>query len=97
MTRLSTGRGQGIILVEGDVTLTGSLDFYGPVIVKGTIEMTGNGNNITGGVIAANSATVQQRLAGTSDIKFSSCALLKALQKHAPGFALRERSWVQLY
>src|SRR6185369_379883 len=35
---LSTGTGQGILLVDGDLTKSGNFSFYGVVIARGTIR-----------------------------------------------------------
>ncbi len=40
--KLQGGRGQGILLVEGDLTATGGMVFYGPVFVTGTLSTSGN-------------------------------------------------------
>jgi hypothetical protein len=56
--RLTGGSsGCGILLVEGDLDLHGSFSWYGPVIVTGSVTLTGGGNkNITGAVLAGGSA-----------------------------------------
>jgi len=38
---LSNSTGQGILIVNGNLTVTGSLVYYGLIIVKGTVSMTG--------------------------------------------------------
>jgi hypothetical protein len=48
--RLTGGAGQGILLVSGDLDVSGGVEFYGPVIVMGTIRSTGTGGHIYGGV-----------------------------------------------
>jgi hypothetical protein len=96
-TKLTTGVGQGILLVEGDLSMAGNVEFYGPIIVKGGISVTGNGNKINGGIVAANGGTIDNNLVGgVANVNYSSCALAKALQINAPGFPVRERSWVEM-
>lgn len=98
---LNGERGQGVLIVEGDLLVQGKFEFYGPVLVKGKVVAQGGGANVPhffGGIIARNlTGTGNNRFAGNAKAFFSSCSILKALEKHAPGFALRERSWVQLY
>jgi hypothetical protein len=99
--RLQGDRGQGILLVEGDLTVTGSMIFYGPVFVTGTLSTSGtggDGSKFYGGVIAGNVALDDlTKLAGGAEVTYSSCALHRALQNSATPAALAERSWVQLY
>jgi len=99
--RLQGGRGQGILLVEGDLTATGGMVFYGPVFVTGTLSTSGNsgqGAKFFGGVIAGNVALDDlTKLAGGALVSYSSCAIHRALQNSATPAPLAERSWVQLY
>jgi Tfp pilus assembly protein PilX len=99
--KLQGGRGQGILLVEGDLTATGGMVFYGPVMVTGTLSTSGNsgqGAKFFGGVIAGNVALDDlSKLAGGALVSFSSCAIHRALQNSATLGPLAERSWVQLY
>jgi hypothetical protein len=98
---LQGGRGQGILLVEGDLTATGGMIFYGPVFVTGTLSTAGNskqGAKFFGGVIAGNvSLEDMNKLSGGAQVSYSSCAIKRALDNTATPGALAERSWVQLY
>jgi hypothetical protein len=99
--KLQGGRGQGILLVEGDLEATGGMVFYGPVMVTGTLLTSGNsgqGAKFFGGVIAGNVALDDlSKLAGGALVSYSSCAIHRALQNSATVGTLAERSWVQLY
>ena len=99
--KLQGGRGQGILLVEGNLTASGGMVFFGPVLVTGTLETTGNsgqGAKFYGGVIAGNVALDDlSKLAGGALVSYSSCAIHRALQNSALIGTLAERSWVQLY
>jgi hypothetical protein len=99
--KLQGDRGQGILLVEGDLTITGSMIFYGPVYVTGTLSATGNskqGAKFYGGVVAGNVALDDiTKLAGGAMVDYSSCALKRALTATATPAAFNERGWVQTY
>ena len=99
--KLQGGRGQGILLVEGDLTTTGGVVFYGPVFVTGTLSTSGNsgqGAKFFGGVIAGNVALDDlTKLSGDALVSYSSCAIERALAGSATVSVLAERSWVQLY
>ncbi len=95
-----TGVGQGILLVEGNLNAQGRIDFYGPVIVTGEVEIRGTGTSATkfyGGVIAQDVSLDDSRLSGNATVNYSSCAIRRALQGSATIATLSERSWVQLY
>jgi hypothetical protein len=98
---LQGGRGQGILLVEGDLSATGGMVFYGPVFVTGTLSTSGNSNQgakFYGGIIAGNvSLDDLTKLSGGALVSYSSCAIKRALENTATPGALAERSWVQLY
>jgi hypothetical protein len=99
--KLQGGLGQGILLVEGDLTASGGMVFYGPVFVTGTLSTTGNsgqGAKFFGGVIAGNVALDDlTKLAGGALVSYSSCAVKRALAGSATPTQFAERSWVQLY
>jgi hypothetical protein len=91
------GYGQGILIVNGDVSVQGGWQFFGPVIVKGTITTQGTGGHFNGGVMASNLNFNQDVLLGNAVVTYSSCALFKALAANSPGRWLKQRSWVDLF
>ena len=92
------GRGQGILLVEGNLDISGDFDFSGLIVAKGGVRISAGRTRITGGLMAAN-ATGEGRnqLAGATTIQFSSCALAEALSGATFAEPLGQRSWVQVY
>jgi hypothetical protein len=90
-------RGQGILLVEGDLSVQGGFEFYGPVIVRGTLKTAGTGGHFNGGVMAANVDLDQNVVIGNAVISFSRCAILKALNSSAQLASGIERSWYEVY
>ena len=91
-----------MLLVNGDLRIQGAFRFYGPILVKGKLDVAGgagmNEVKFYGGVIAANvNFDVTQSVSGNATIVYSSCAIEKALQNSAPAFPLRSRSWANLY
>jgi hypothetical protein len=93
-------QGQGILLVDGDLTINGSWDFYGIVIIQGDLMTAGGGTadaHFWGGVMAKNADLSTQALNGHATLNFSSCAILAALQAQSPISPMRQRGWVQLF
>lgn len=96
------GIGQGVLIVNGNLTVTGGFSFYGPVLVKGTLSTSGTGGHFNGGVIAANtdlcvSNSCETTVMGNALVNYSSCALIKAMKASASASTLKQRSWVTLY
>ena len=92
----ASGRGQGILLVEGDVEVQGGFSFYGPVIARGQLYTQGTGGHFNGGVMAANVDLQQSTVLGNAIITYSSCSISRALQGNASGRVLATRSWADL-
>ncbi len=98
-THLNGNRGQGILIVNGDLTVTGGFNFYGPVIVKGSVNTMGTGGHFNGGVIARNVSLqdTTDTILGNAVINYSSCALFKALNSSGVGAPMRERGWANIF
>jgi hypothetical protein len=95
--KITGGVGQGILLVEGDLSVQGGAEFFGPVIVRGSLKSSGTGGHFNGGVMAANVDLEQSSLLGNAVVNFSSCALTKALAGAATPVFVARRSWTELY
>jgi hypothetical protein len=97
---LNNTQGQGILLVNGDLNVQGSYQFYGIVIIQGDLKTAGGGAteaHFWGGVMARNADLSVQNLSGKATLNFSSCSILAALQAQSPISPMRQRGWVQLY
>ena len=95
--RLTGGQGQGILLVAGDLDISGGVEFYGPVIVLGTVRSTGTGGHFFGGLMAANANFSTTLLSGNSVVDYSSCTIQRALNGISTAVPFGQRSWSQLY
>ncbi len=98
----SNGRGQGILLVDGDLTINGGFDFWGITIVRGSLSTEGTGGHLYGTVMAYNLGSLyydENSSTGNSVVSLSSCAIQRAAAG-APGFnravPLRMHSWMDL-
>jgi hypothetical protein len=91
--------GQGVLLVNGNLNIQGSFVYYGQVIVRGTLKLTGTGNHIYGGVMAAAvvDSTSTSQLAGNSSIHYSRCAVTSVFATSAMSTRAPQRSWIELF
>ena len=96
-TRITGGVGQGILLVNGDLEVSGGFEFYGPVVVTGTVTSTGTGGHFYGGLLAGNADFETSLLTGNSVVDYSSCTLQRALVGSAKAAPMAQRSWTQLF
>lgn len=97
---INTEQGQGILLVDGNLLVNGSWDFYGIVIIQGNLTTGGGGNadaHFWGGVMAKNADLSTEQISGHATMNFSSCSILAALQAQSPISPMRQRGWVQLF
>lgn len=93
---LSSGIGQGVLLVQGNLNISGPFQFYGIIIVQGVV--TASNGQVYGAVMTASDGGVPSgRIGGTAQLKYSHCAVDRAATGAAQPSAIRERSWVQLY
>ena len=76
---ISDSSGQGILVVNGDLSVTGSFTFFGLIIVKGKIYLNGGGIDgiqITGALIASSDAgNAQSILDGVVQIRNDSAMI----------------------
>lgn len=97
---LNGDQGQGILLVDGDLDIQGSYQFFGITIVQGDLKTSGGGStdaHFWGGVMAKNADLSIQSLSGHATLNYSSCSILTALQGTSAISMMRQRGWVQLY
>jgi hypothetical protein len=94
----SNAYGQGILLVNGSITLVGGFEFNGIVVARNDFNSAGNGNKITGTVFAANSTVSDNTgMNGNSTVQYSSCAVQRAANGAASVARAKERGWAELF
>jgi hypothetical protein len=75
--RVEGGAGQGILIVDGDVTFAPAARYYGLVIVSGTLRLEG-GALVTGAALASRGAHVAEG----ATVRGSACWVARALAAH---------------
>jgi hypothetical protein len=89
--RIEGGAGQGLLLVDGDLTLAGGARFNGVVAVRGVLEITEN-SELHGAVLASRVVVHVGSLAG-----YSSCAVERALRAAAEPVVPEGLAWSEMY
>jgi len=94
--KLSSGTGQGLLFVDGNLELAGGFSFTGPIVVRGTVTTSGT-NTVRGALAAANVSGGTNSVLGTALISYSSCAVNKALENAIPPKRIVERAWMEVF
>ena len=97
---LNGDQGQGILLVDGDLSVQGSYQYYGIVLVRGSLKTSGGGStdaHFWGAVMAANVDLELNSLTGNATMNYSKCAITEALERTGAVSLARSRSWIQLF
>ena len=68
--------------MEGDLSVQGGAEFYGPVIVKGSLKTAGTGGHFNGGVLAANVDLEQSSFLGNGVVNFSGLRAHEGARRH---------------
>lgn len=88
------GVGQGILVVDGDLVLSGDARFYGPILVTGALVMRDRAV-VVGAVTQVGSAAA--RLEDEARVDYRGCSLWRAFSQAAAldgAFAPAGRAWV---
>jgi hypothetical protein len=97
---LNGDQGQGILLVDGDLSIQGSYEYYGIVLVKGRLQTAGGGAteaHFWGAVMAENVDLELNSLGGNATLNYSKCAVVQALNMTGIVAPERSRGWSVLY
>jgi hypothetical protein len=90
--------GQGILLVDGDLEMTGGFEFIGIAIVRDDIKVRGNGNKVSGAVFAGNQyISDNTSVSGNAEIRYSSCGIDRALKGASTVVRAKERGWSEIF
>jgi hypothetical protein len=95
---IHSGRGQGILLVDGDVQINGSFTWSGLIVVRDDFNK-GNGHAIVHGAVMAQDARIidDSSILGNTTYSYSQCAVERALRGSAQVVQARERAWAELF
>lgn len=93
---LNNGRGQGILLVNGRLRVTGNFVFAGIVVVRDELDFAGT-PTFYGSVMVRASNGAQSDIKGNATFQYSSCAIGQAMLGSATPRRSALRSWAQIY
>ena len=91
------GLRRGVLLVEGNLVLSGGAEFRGLVLVRGALKFGDGGGRIVGSALAATAEIGISGGFGTDLIAHSGCSVSQALASAALAVPLPERAWAEAY
>ncbi len=86
------GRGQGVLIVDGDLTINGNFAYNGLILVKGNLKANGT-LDIFGAVMVQGTTDIL----GNANFSYSSCAVTNAFGGLSAPSRTQQRSWAQMY
>ncbi len=91
---LNGTEGTGILLVDGSLKIGGGFQWYGIIVVSGTVTFSGGGEkNITGGVISGGTPNVDSTISGNMSIVY--CSNVKDYLSNLP--KTQRLSWREVF
>jgi hypothetical protein len=93
---LTSGRGQGLLLVDGRLRIRGNFLFVGLILVRDEFEAEGN-MDVYGAVMSRNADGVATRLRGNAGLFYSRCSVERAVEATGIPVRARQRSWAPVY
>jgi hypothetical protein len=95
------GRGQGVLMVNGDLAINGGFQWYGLILVKETIKSNGTADVF--GAVMSQAAKLDVNdnnstsITGDQNIWYSKCAVESALRGSAILVPVHQRAWAQFF
>jgi hypothetical protein len=99
-TIINGQQGQGILLVDGNLSVQGGFQWFGITIIQGSLKTAGGGSSVAhffGATLVRDSVAVGTIVTGSANILYSTCAIVRALEMTQPAALMRSRSWVALF
>ncbi len=94
--KLTGGRGQGLLIVDGGLTITGNFVFVGLILVRDDVQIAGT-PKMYGALMTRSQGGSKTDLQGNMSLSYSPCAISQAMGAQAVPSRSKHRSWVQLF
>lgn len=88
---------QGILMVDGDLTLRANLDVYGLLMVRGAIDATAGALTVHGAALVRDEMGHGSRFGFATRVRYSRCALRRAWSATGAPAAVTTRGWLERF
>jgi len=97
LTLAGQSHGAGLLLVDGNLSISGGFQWYGMIVVTGALSFTGGAEkNVTGSIMAGETATVDSETVTGGNIGIMNCSgATKKLKEGLP--PLKMTWWREVY
>src|SRR5262249_23612454 len=95
-TTIAGGSFDGILIVDGALTITGPFHVTGLVVASGPVRSSG-GFTLTGALLAAYAAPDRALDLSGATLKFAPCVVAFRLRQSTVPRRVRERAWSELF
>jgi hypothetical protein len=98
-TIIASGSFNGVLLVNGDVAVAGPFAMTGLLIARGRISIPAGGLSLTGAMMSFAKPPDDQPAMDIhgGSIRYSRCAVERALRRASQPRAVQKRSWAELF
>lgn len=93
----TASRHQGILMVDGDLTLNADLDVFGLLMVRGAIDATAGRLLVHGAALVRDETGHGSRFGFASRVRYSRCALRRAYSATGAPAAVTTRGWLERF
>ncbi|MEI6739680.1 MAG: hypothetical protein WCK74_05140 [Gemmatimonadaceae bacterium] len=94
---IPSGRGQGILLVNGKLKVKGNFTWVGLIVVRQELDQENGPFSLTGAILNRNTSRNETELQGNVTLTYSTCALDAVLGVPPAVSRVSQRSWVQRF
>jgi len=98
-TTISGGTFDGVLVVDGNLTIRGSLAGTGLIIARGTIDVALGSINLTGAMLSFATPPTGRYAIDVADgiIRYSPCTILHAWRRSLSLRSVRHRGWAEVF
>lgn len=93
----SSSRHQGVLMIDGDLNLTGDLEVRGLLMVRGAIDASHGRLTVLGAALIRDEMGHGSRFGIATRVRYSRCALRRALSATGAPAAITTRGWLERF
>lgn len=93
----NSSRHQGVLMIDGDLNLTGDLEVRGLLMVRGAIDASHGRLTVLGAALIRDEMGHGSRFGIATRVRYSRCALRRALSATGAPAAITTRGWLERF
>ena len=97
LTLGASSRHQGVLMIDGDLNVARDLEVFGLLMVRGALNDSGGHLRVLGAALVRDEMGHGSRFGFASRVRYSRCALRRALSATGAPAAITTRGWLERY